>query len=57
MAMFLGPSTLGAACCSSGKSVKLTGHREFAQIMRPVSSMKILLVKSELLVSAAKLNN
>ena len=34
-----GSSTLGTACCSSGKSVKLTALRESSQIMRPVNSM------------------
>ena len=36
-----GTSTLGTACCSSGKSVKLTGLREFGQIMQPVTSLEI----------------
>ena len=41
LAMLFGLSTLGTACCSSGKSVKLTRHREFGQIKQPVSSLEI----------------
>ena len=41
LAMLFGFSTLGTVCCSSGKLVKLTGFREFGQIMRPVSSLEI----------------
>ena len=41
LAMLFRFSTLGTACSSSGKSVKLTGLREFGQIMRPVSSLEI----------------
>ena len=41
LAMFFGFSALGTVCCLSGKSVKLTGLREFSQIMRPVSSLEI----------------
>ena len=41
LAMLFGLSTLGTVCCSSGKSVKLTGFREFGQIMQPVSSLEI----------------
>ena len=39
--MPFGFSTLGTVCCSSWKSVKLTGLREYSQIMRPVSSLEI----------------
>ena len=34
-------STLGTACCSCGKSVKLTGLGKIGQIMQPVSSLEI----------------
>ena len=57
LAMLFGFSTLGTVCCSSGKSVKLTGLREFGQIMQPVSNPGNFFLKCELLFSATKLNN
>ena len=41
LAMLFRFSTLGTVCCSSGKSVKLTGLREFGKIMWPVSGLEI----------------
>ena len=57
LAMFFGFSALGTVCCLSGKSVKLTGLREFSQIMWPVSRLENFVQKCELLLLATKSNN
>ena len=54
---FFGLSTLGTASCSSGKLVKLTGLREFGQIMRPYEQHLNFSYKSGLRLLASKSNN
>ena len=57
LAMLFGFSTLGTACCSSGKSVKLTGLREFGQNYVASEQPGNFFLKRELLFSATKLNS
>ena len=52
-----GHSTLGTACCSCGKSVKLTGLGKFWSNYAASEKPGNFFLKCELLLSATKLNN